>query len=814
MRWVATPCVGRAATIDRVRLLLEGGRWVTLTGPPGTGKTLIARHATADHADLVWVDGQRLPDLDRVLAACLDALGAELAPGDPPAMALRRAVDDRHVLLVLDGVDGIAGLGTLLEDLVDATAGAKVLCTAVTVAGCPHEQVVRVGPLAVPLDGAPVEGPAVELFLSRVAAAGGHPVDLHRHEGDVRRLLRASGGLPLLIEQLAVQIALVGVSDVTPTGSIGAAIDASYRLLDADQQRCFRRLAVVGEPVSLDVVADVTGVNRAEAAQLASALARHSLVELRSDGRFDMLDPIRHHGVALAEQAGDRDEAMAGLLRWAERVTPSDSLSGAADEGWLTELGVMRRAIGAACDDPRTRPLGYRLANNIFSSLYTAMRARDAVEILEGVLASGDGPADIGAQVARRAGIAASEVRGTYEGLPLLERAEQHARTAPDPSGQLARNASIRAEMHLDAGALDEAQAEAERGLALATDDSYVTRQLRRTLVDIHVCRGEFERAESLGELVMADAPRDEQWMALSARVLMGRIAAEQGRYVEAAAIARAARDHAVDLAEDRVALLADTLLRAVTDDGAGSELDYEWLPWGVRLDVQFQDARDLLAGGEVSRAAGLAADTIVLADSIKLGRVGVEARVLLGDALLESDEAAQAAASYLAALRQATDYGFPLRAADALDGLDHVLSSQGHVGAGRCTSLARQLRLPSAAVARPRSSRGGGRGVPTRTAPAEWLAGCRLTGAALETVSAYVQADPAADDATASPLAVLTRAERTVGSLVAQGLTNRQIAEQLFVSPRTVDAHLAHIFRKCDITSRARLAALMADHA
>ena len=52
------------------------------------------------------------------------------------------------------------------------------------------------------------------------------------------------------------------------------------------------------------------------------------------------------------------------------------------------------------------------------------------------------------------------------------------------------------------------------------------------------------------------------------------------------------------------------------------------------------------------------------------------------------------------------------------------------------------------------------------------------------------------------------------MATLVAQGLTNLQIAEQLFVSPRTVDAHLAHIFRKLDISSRARLAALMVDYA
>ena len=57
-----------------------------------------------------------------------------------------------------------------------------------------------------------------------------------------------------------------------------------------------------------------------------------------------------------------------------------------------------------------------------------------------------------------------------------------------------------------------------------------------------------------------------------------------------------------------------------------------------------------------------------------------------------------------------------------------------------------------------------------------------------------------------------LTTAERHVADRVAIGLTSRQIAEELFISPRTVDAHLTHIYRKLGISSRARLAALVAD--
>jgi DNA-binding CsgD family transcriptional regulator/tetratricopeptide (TPR) repeat protein len=58
-----------------------------------------------------------------------------------------------------------------------------------------------------------------------------------------------------------------------------------------------------------------------------------------------------------------------------------------------------------------------------------------------------------------------------------------------------------------------------------------------------------------------------------------------------------------------------------------------------------------------------------------------------------------------------------------------------------------------------------------------------------------------------------LTPTERTVSDLVAEGLSNPQIADRLFVSRRTVQTHVAHIFTKLDIGSRAQLAALVAEH-
>jgi DNA-binding CsgD family transcriptional regulator/tetratricopeptide (TPR) repeat protein len=53
-----------------------------------------------------------------------------------------------------------------------------------------------------------------------------------------------------------------------------------------------------------------------------------------------------------------------------------------------------------------------------------------------------------------------------------------------------------------------------------------------------------------------------------------------------------------------------------------------------------------------------------------------------------------------------------------------------------------------------------------------------------------------------------LTPTERTVAGLVAEGLSNPQIGERLFISRRTVQTHLAHVFAKLDISSRVQLAA------
>jgi DNA-binding CsgD family transcriptional regulator len=59
-----------------------------------------------------------------------------------------------------------------------------------------------------------------------------------------------------------------------------------------------------------------------------------------------------------------------------------------------------------------------------------------------------------------------------------------------------------------------------------------------------------------------------------------------------------------------------------------------------------------------------------------------------------------------------------------------------------------------------------------------------------------------------------LTASEHRVAELAAQGLTNREIAQGLFVTARTVEGHLTNVFRKLHLGSRTELASALASSA
>jgi DNA-binding CsgD family transcriptional regulator len=92
----------------------------------------------------------------------------------------------------------------------------------------------------------------------------------------------------------------------------------------------------------------------------------------------------------------------------------------------------------------------------------------------------------------------------------------------------------------------------------------------------------------------------------------------------------------------------------------------------------------------------------------------------------------------------------------------------------------------------------------------AAWAEGEAMT---LEDAAAYACRGRGRRRRPARGWAGLTPTELTVARAVADGLSNPQIAERMFISRRTVTTHLSSIFRKLDVSSRAELAAMAARH-
>ncbi|KAA1249979.1 LuxR family transcriptional regulator [Mycobacterium simiae] len=90
------------------------------------------------------------------------------------------------------------------------------------------------------------------------------------------------------------------------------------------------------------------------------------------------------------------------------------------------------------------------------------------------------------------------------------------------------------------------------------------------------------------------------------------------------------------------------------------------------------------------------------------------------------------------------------------------------------------------------------------------WTEGAALT---TEEAIAYVQRGRGERRRATSGWASLTPAELEVVNLVGEGLSNKDIAARLFVSPRTVQTHLTHVYTKLDLNSRVQLAQEAARH-
>ena len=333
--------VGRGADLAQLHRLLKLPGCVTLVGTAGVGKTSLARTLVADWPNrCVWVDMAALEQGAQLAPALARALGKPLTDGDP-LPALRRALAGDEWLVVLDNAEHLvqpcAELVSPLLDLPDL----RWIVTSQLPLALPGERVLRLQPLALDPDAhaqpATFGDGALALLVERIRAAD-HRFDPTPAQlqvlGDICARL---DGLPLAIEMAAARVPLLGVQGVHDAlaerfalltrghrsaaprhRTLHQALDWSYGLLSADEQRLLRRLAVFAGGFTLELAVALAGdeegsgaAARWELIDRLATLVDRSLVVASADAvpRYGLLETVRAYGLEQLASSGELDAA-------------------------------------------------------------------------------------------------------------------------------------------------------------------------------------------------------------------------------------------------------------------------------------------------------------------------------------------------------------------------------------------------------------------------------------------------------------------------------------------------------------------------
>jgi len=850
----AVGLVARERDLAEVGQLLAAARLVTLTGPVGVGKSKLAAQFAAD---ATWgtretADLQATQD-EAAAATCLREAAARLAgPGGSR-------------LLLIDNCEPfVATVAEHAPQLLAEQAGLRILVTSRECLGVAEETVYQVRPL--PLD------EAAAFFVGRVGARrGGLAPEV---SPEIRQVCERLDGLPLALELAAAQAALLTPAQIMSRlddamrlligpphagvarhRSLREALDWGARTLAPREQVLLRRLSAFAGPFTLDcaeVVCTGTGLGHDEVLPALARLVAMSLVGCDPSGahsRYWMLAIVRQYAGRLLAESGEEEAIARALAGYA--ITCPEALS-VADL-----LAVARR--GEAAD-------GLRLAAVAAPYWLLSGRVAEGAALLATMLAQAEG-GDSRESLEHARALLAGGMLGCA--LGRLEDAARAAAVAADwceragdERGQLwaqalAGMASLAADPHAAArlvgGAAQQLPGASPWAPALAALHSLALAEAGQLAEAHDVAARAVEAAPSgllrgTALLTVARAARKQGRLeaAQDALAAAESLAAEPGamgvRAVLLAESCRLALDQwpdgvppASSRLEEAVSLASETgspLLLAAVLDVAGRSRLRDGKPQSARSAFArvtalsqrtgtVQAAAGILGLGQVALASGAAsAAWTLIEEAHALAQAGsgpaLHARTLqaVGDCAWALGDASRAWSAYHRALGLRVDAGLGVAAVESLESLACLAIEQDRAEYGaRLLGAAEGLREAqgcprrgtdgriTAAAASAEAALGPGRHAELRSD------GMRLS---LSEAVAYACRQRGPRQRGVGWVS-LTPAERQVADLAAAGMTNREIGQKLFSSPRTVQAHLSHVFAKLGISSRKMLVAEIA---
>jgi predicted ATPase/DNA-binding CsgD family transcriptional regulator len=751
--------VGRERELAEVERLLEDVRLLTLTGPGGCGKTRLALAAgelVEGFGDGVWlVELASLADPSLVPQAVASTLGVREQPGRLPDETLSDYLGAKEVLLVLDNCEHlIEACAELAEALLHSCPRLRVLATSREALGITGEVAWPVPSLTLP-------------DLRRLPAVESLP----RYESARLFVERAAAVRPTfaLTEQNAVAVA----------------------------QICYR---LDGIPLAIEL-----------AAARAKVLSVEQIAE-RLDDCFRLL-------AAGGRTAMPRHRTLHATMDWSHELLPGE------------ERALFRRL-------------------SVFAGGFS-LEAAEAV--CAGEEFESDEVLELLSHLVDKSLVVTSERDGEAR-YRLLETVRQYAREKLSESGE----AELLRERH--AGYYLALAEEAEPELKGAGQVAWVERLERdrdnlRTAMVWLLGRGELERAARLGWALwlfwgirahfaegrrlmeQALSARDSVAMPASARAkalfVAGMMANYQGDHVVAeplvdeslasfrelgdklgtawalsnasfSALGQERHQQAVTLIEESV----DLFLEAEEKWGAAMQISFLAVAW-----------RD---GGDIERAKGLAEQGLTLSREVG-ERQAISAALYTLATLAQAERDHERARDlFEEGLTLSAELGNEADVAHCLEGLASVAAAEGSIARaarlwGAEEALLEKIEtavytyVPERSLHRSRVAAARAR-IDEEAFAAAWAEGREMEP---EQAIEYALNRSTTPEPTAPETypAGLSAREVDVLRLVAQGLTNAEVAGRLFISSRTVGWHLGSIYRKLGFSSRTEATRFAVEH-